>query len=153
MNWRPPAPDGGVCRAECNSVRVVHLLVSALSREDRPVPAPIGSIMKRLLASAAFLVLLGIGAPVVAAELLPAAAAVGPMQTEYPCYGCIRDGIYADIGLIDRLEADPAIDDGVRAPQIAAARADIQRLRGWLGPVVQHGTEPCCYSRRPLYIR
>ena len=109
--------------------------------------------MKPLFALGAFSVLIGIGSPVAAAELRLPAVAAGPVQVEYPCYGCIRDGIYADIRLIDHLEANPAIDDGVKGPQIAAARADIQRLRPWLGPVVQRGTAPCCYSRRPLYIR
>jgi hypothetical protein len=69
------------------------------------------------------------------------------------CYWCIRDAIYADIKLINHLEANPDIDDAVKGPQIAAARADIQRLRVLLGPVQPLDPEPCCYSRRPLYIR
>jgi hypothetical protein len=69
------------------------------------------------------------------------------------CYWCIRDAIYADTKLINHLEANPDIDDAVKGPQIAAARADIQRLRVLLGPVQPLNPEPCCYSRRPLYIR
>jgi hypothetical protein len=69
------------------------------------------------------------------------------------CYWCIRDAIYADVKLIDHLEANPDVDDAVKGPQIAAARADIHRLRVLLGPLQQVGPEPCCYSRRPLYIR
>ena len=69
------------------------------------------------------------------------------------CYWCIRDAIYADVSLIDRLEADPDIDDSVKGPQISAARADIHRLRALLGPIEQVSPEPCCYSRRPIYIR
>src|SRR5580704_754227 len=69
------------------------------------------------------------------------------------CYWCIRDAIYADTKLINHLEANPDIDDAVKGPQIAAARADIHRLRVLLGPLQQVGPEPCCYSRRPLYIR
>ena len=69
------------------------------------------------------------------------------------CYWCIRDAIYADVKLIDHLEANPDVDDAVKDPQIAAARADIHRLRVLLGPLQQVGPEPCCYSRRPLYIR
>jgi hypothetical protein len=77
---------------------------------------------------------------------------------EYPpidesCYRCIRDAIYADVTLIDRLEADPEVDDGVKGPQILAARADIHRLRKILGPVEDGGTEPCCYTRKPLFVR
>jgi hypothetical protein len=69
------------------------------------------------------------------------------------CYWCIRDAIYEDVKLIDHLEANPDIDEGVKGPEIVAARADIHRLRALLGPLVQSGTEPCCYSRLPLYIR
>lgn len=70
-----------------------------------------------------------------------------------PCYWCMRDAIYADISLINRLEADPDIDDAVRGPQIVAARADIRRLRLLLGPVVDIGAQPCCYGRPRLVIR
>ncbi len=69
------------------------------------------------------------------------------------CYWCIRDAIYQDIKLINHLEANPDIDDSVRGPQIVAARADIQRLRRLLGPVQNVGIEPCCYSRRRIYVR
>jgi len=69
------------------------------------------------------------------------------------CYWCIRDAIYHDFKLIAHLEANPDIDDAVKGPQIAAARADIQRLRWLLGPAHDLRSEPCCYARRPLYIR
>jgi len=69
------------------------------------------------------------------------------------CYWCIRDAIYHDVKLIAHIEANPDIDDAVKGPQIIAARADIHRLRRLLGPVQNVGIEPCCYSRRPLYIR
>jgi hypothetical protein len=74
-------------------------------------------------------------------------------QIESGCYQCIRDAIDADVTLIDRLEADPDIDDGIKGPQIIAARADIHRLRRLLGPFEDQGTAPCCYTRRPLYVR
>ena len=74
-------------------------------------------------------------------------------QIDDSCYQCIRDAIYADVKLIDRLEANPDIDDGIKGPQIIAARADIHRLRKMLGPVDDQVTEPCCYARRPIYIR
>ncbi len=74
-------------------------------------------------------------------------------QIENGCYQCIRDAIYGDVKLIDRLEANPDIDDGIKGPQIIAARADIHHLRKLLGPVDDSGTAPCCYTRRPLYIR
>ncbi len=74
-------------------------------------------------------------------------------EVEGLCYRCIRDAIYEDIKLINHLEANPDIDEGLKGPQITAARADIHRLRALLGPLQQWGTEPCCYSRRPLHIR
>jgi hypothetical protein len=69
------------------------------------------------------------------------------------CYWCIRDAIYHDVKLIAHLEANPDIDDAIKGPQIVAAHADILRLRQLLGPVQNVGIEPCCYSRRPLYVR
>jgi hypothetical protein len=113
--------------------------------------------MQRVFVLSGFLVVLamnwGIGSPVAAADLQVPVAIAGMEQTEPLCHGCVRDGIYADISLIDHLEANPEIDDGIKGPQIVAARADVHRLRRLLGPVEQRGTEPCCYSRRPLYIR
>jgi hypothetical protein len=85
---------------------------------------------------------------------LIASAAAGDFgQVEYSCYQCTRDAIYADTKLIDRLEADPDVDDGIKAPQIVAARADIHRLRKLLGPFEDEGTAPCCYTRPPLHVR
>ncbi len=100
--------------------------------------------MTRLLALGGFLAIVGIAAPAAAGEY---------GQIDDTCYQCIRDAIYTDVKLIDRLEANPDIDDGIKASQIIAARADIHRLRKILGLVEDQGTEPCCYTRRPLYIR
>lgn len=100
--------------------------------------------MTRLSVLGGFLAFVGIASPVAAGEY---------GQIENGCYQCIRDAIYADVKLIDRLEANPDIDDGIKGPQIVAARADIHRLRKLLGPVEDQGTAPCCYTRKPLYIR
>lgn len=90
----------------------------------------------------------------VASLTLAAPAVAGDYgQVEYSCYQCIRDAIYADVTLIDRLEANPDIDDGIKGPQIVAARADIHRLRKILGPFEDQGTAPCCYTRKPIYVR
>jgi hypothetical protein len=109
--------------------------------------------MKRLFALSGFLALIGIGSPVAAADIQVLAATASEERTELPCYGCIRDAIYADVSLINHLEANPDLDDGVKGPQIIAAHADIHRLRALLGPVQPMGIEPCCYSRPRLYIR
>jgi len=50
------------------------------------------------------------------------------------------------------LEADPAVDDGYRAPVIAHESIEIRRLRAALPPARWRWTSPCCYSRRPIYI-
>jgi len=100
--------------------------------------------MKRLAALAGFFAIACIASPAVAGE---------PTPVDPSCYWCIRDAIYADVSLIARLEADPDVDEGIKGPQIVAARADIHRLRALLGPVEQITPEPCCYTRPTIYIR
>ena len=100
--------------------------------------------MNRLIALGSLLAIVCVASPLAAGEY---------GQIDATCYQCIRDAIYADVKLIDRLEANPDVDEGVKGPQIVAARADIHRLRKILGPVEDQGTEPCCYTRKPLYIR
>jgi hypothetical protein len=51
------------------------------------------------------------------------------------------------------LEADPEIDDGYKAPIIGNAWADILRLGATLRPARWRWAVPCCYARRPIYIR
>jgi len=100
--------------------------------------------MSRLLALGGFVALVCIASPVAAGEYA---------QTDNLCYWCSRDAIYANVSSIDHLEANPDVDDGVKGPQIIAARADIHRLRALFGPLVQEGPNPCCYSRKRLVIR
>jgi hypothetical protein len=64
-----------------------------------------------------------------------------------------REAIYQLENQVARLEADPAVDDGYKAPIITRARADILKLRATLPPARWRWTDPCCYSRRPIYIR
>jgi hypothetical protein len=79
-------------------------------------------------------------------------------------YWCTRDAIYHQFKLIARLEANPDIDDGVKGPVITAARAEIHRLRAgiheppprdWatIASPQRAWATPCCYARRPIYIR
>jgi hypothetical protein len=100
--------------------------------------------MNRLLAFGGLLAFVCVAAPAAAGEY---------GRIDVSCYQCIRDAIYADVKLIDRLEADPDVDEGIKGPQIIAARADIHRLRAMLGPLAPESAEPCCYTRRPLFIR
>ena len=69
------------------------------------------------------------------------------------CYWCIRDAIYVDTKLIAHLEANPDVDEADKAPWILGARADVHYLRSILGPVETITVAPCCYSRKPLYVR
>ena len=78
----------------------------------------------------------------------PAAYPVEPL-----CYWCIRDAIHVDTKLIAHLEANPDVDEIDKAPWILGARADVHRLRRILGPVETVSLAPCCYRRRPLYVR
>ena len=79
-------------------------------------------------------------------------------------YWCTRDAIYAQFRRIARLEADPDIDEGVKGPLITAARAEIHRLRAtisepppraWatIASPLPERPAPCCYKRKPLYLR
>jgi hypothetical protein len=97
---------------------------------------------------------------VFASSAVVLACLLSPVGAEEPWYAghgerwrATQRTIYALENLIARLEADPAVDDGYKAPIISKARADILRLRATLRPAVWRWTDPCCYSRRPTYIR
>jgi hypothetical protein len=51
------------------------------------------------------------------------------------------------------LEADPDADDGYKGPIINHLHAKRLRLRAHIGARWPHWPTPCCYSRRPIYIR
>src|ERR1700722_4032078 len=79
-------------------------------------------------------------------------------------YWCTRDAIYAQFRRIARLEADPDVDEAVKGPLIATARAEIHRLRSTINEPPPHawatiasplreGPAPCCYTRKSLYLR
>jgi hypothetical protein len=79
-------------------------------------------------------------------------------------YWCTRDAIYEQFKLIARLEANPDIDEAVKGPLITAARAEIHRLRAsisepppraWatIASPLPAWPVPCCYARKPLYLR
>lgn len=64
----------------------------------------------------------------------------------------VHAGIYEGENLIALLEANPHTDDGYKAPIIGRARADIGRLNATLPRPQWRWTNPCCYSRSPIYI-
>jgi hypothetical protein len=69
------------------------------------------------------------------------------------CYGCGDNTISELTTLIAYLEGNPDEDEGYKGPIITAARAKIFLLRAALGPQRPASPTPCCYVRKPLYIR
>lgn len=51
------------------------------------------------------------------------------------------------------LEADPYVDDGYKGPIIDHLHHKVLHIRAAIGPRWPHWPTPCCYSRRPIYIR
>jgi hypothetical protein len=100
--------------------------------------------MKRMLVVGGLFAVVCMASPVMAGDAAPVDAS---------CYWCVRDAIYTDVALINQLETNPDIDDAIKGPQIFSARADIHRLRALLGPLNIDGPEPCCYARKPMFIR
>ena len=93
----------------------------------------------------ASLLLAGVAAPAMAQEQAPA---------DHGAYWwATRAAIYQKYNAIAQLEADPEIDDGYKAPVIAAARADIRRLHASLPRAQWRWATPCCYGRPPMYVR
>ena len=69
------------------------------------------------------------------------------------CYGCGYDTIYGLTNLVNYLEANPDVDETFKGPIITEARAKILWLRAAMGPQPLVSPTPCCYARKPLYIR
>lgn len=101
--------------------------------------------LKRVLWPYAVLLLAGIVSPAAAGQYRHAAHSADWRATHH--------AIYERENLIALLEANPQTDDGYKAPVISRARADIARLRATLARPQWRWTTPCCYSRRPIYIR
>jgi hypothetical protein len=78
-------------------------------------------------------------------------------QREHVGYGAdwfaAHEAIYELENRIAILEADPQVEDAYRAPVIRRTRADVSRWRAELPPARWRWVVPCCYSRRPIYIR
>ena len=68
-------------------------------------------------------------------------------------WAATHNAIYQLQKQIAFLQADPQTDDGYKAPIITRARAEIRHLQATLGRPHWRWTTPCCYSRRPIYIR
>lgn len=61
--------------------------------------------------------------------------------------------IYHAHNRIAYLEANPDIDDSVKGPLITRLHHKMLRVRAKIGPRWPVWPTPCCYSRKPIYIR
>lgn len=100
--------------------------------------------MRCVLLLCAVLIFAGTYSPVFAGQNIPAVDI---------CYSCSDDTIAGLTNLIAYLESNPDVDDDYKGPIIALARARLLALRGALGPQLPVSALPCCYTRRPIYIR
>ena len=90
---------------------------------------------------------------IVASSAAPAAAGQLRHEGHAAHWRATHQAIYEQGNDIALLEADPEADDGYKAPVITRARTDIRWLRATLPAAQWRWTSPCCYSRRPIYIR
>ena len=110
--------------------------------------------MRLRLSLSAILALICIASPAVAGEFWYGYGRnVCGSLLDDACYRHAQHVIHRKEDLIAYLEADPDVDDGFKAPVIVRARAKIHRLRAAVG--IRHiiWPTPCCYSRKPIYIR
>ncbi len=69
------------------------------------------------------------------------------------CWQRAHHVIYHLENRIVLLQAAPSVDDGFKGPIIDHLHRKILRIRATIGERWPHWPTPCCYSRRPLYIR
>jgi hypothetical protein len=81
----------------------------------------------------------------------PALAGCDPASDD--CWVRAHRVIYHMENRIAYLEANPDADDSVKGPIINHLRHQIVRVRADYGARWPHWPTPCCYSRRPIYIR
>jgi hypothetical protein len=61
--------------------------------------------------------------------------------------------IYHKHNRIAYLEANPDVDDSFKGPVITHLHLKVLRIRAKIGPRWPVWPTPCCYSRKPIYIR
>jgi len=99
--------------------------------------------MRRILYLCSILVFAGMTSP---------AAADCTDRSDY-CWLRAHHAIAHMENRIAYLEADPNADDAYKGPIIDTLRRKALRLRTAIGARWPHWPTPCCYSRRPIYIR
>jgi len=80
-------------------------------------------------------------------------ARAGCFELSEQCWWDGHNAIYHKHNRIAFLEANPAVDDGDKGPIITHLHHKILRIRSAIGPRWPHWPVPCCYSRKPIYIR
>ncbi len=69
------------------------------------------------------------------------------------CWARAHRAIYHMHNRIAFLEANPDADDGYKGPIIDRLHRKTLRIRAAIGPRWPHWPTPCCYSRKPIYLR
>ncbi len=96
--------------------------------------------------------LLPIGAMLGLAFLATPALAGCPDHTGR-CWWQAHHAIYRMANRIAFLEANPNVDESYKGPAIDHLHRKMLHLRAVIGPRWPHWPSPCCYSRKPIYIR
>jgi len=102
-----------------------------------------GRAMTRILALCAFAYLVFAATP----------ASAGCDLADEHCWLDAHSVITNKQNHIAFLEANPDADDGYKAHVIPHLHHKVMRIRAYIGPRWPHWPTPCCYSRRPIYIR
>ncbi len=90
---------------------------------------------------------------IVASGAAPAAAGQPRHGGHAGHWRATHQAIYELRNDVALLEADPEADDGYKAAVATRNRADIRKLRATLPRAEWRWISPCCYSRRPIYVR
>ncbi len=69
------------------------------------------------------------------------------------CWWRAHRAIYHKENEIAFLEANPRVDDSYKGPVIDRLHRRVLHIRAAIGPRWPHWPTPCCYSRKPIYIR
>jgi hypothetical protein len=69
------------------------------------------------------------------------------------CWLHAHRSIYYKHNRIAYLEANPDVDDSFKGPVITHLHHKVLRIRAKIGPRWPVWPTPCCYSRKPIYIR
>ncbi|HTV37978.1 MAG TPA: hypothetical protein VMF12_16230 [Xanthobacteraceae bacterium] len=69
------------------------------------------------------------------------------------CFWAAHHAIYHKENHIALLQSDPMVGEGYKGPIIDHLHRKILRIRATVGMRWPHWPAPCCYSRRPIYIR